>query len=151
VIDLSTIEARKQLVAKYAIPLGVPVDLACAVAHHESGWSMWAMRYEPAFYSHYIQPLVNTNQVRTATEATARATSYGLFQCMGQTAREAGFAGKYLTQLCDPDVGVEYGIKKLKQCLDKNSGDERAALLSYNGGSDPQYPDLVLQWLNTYQ
>jgi soluble lytic murein transglycosylase-like protein len=72
-------------------------------------------------------------------------------QIMGETARELGFKGTYLTELCDPIVGLEYGCRKLGACIEKHPGDTRAALLAYNGGSNPAYPDLVLRLLPKYQ
>lgn len=150
-MDLSTIEARKQLASKYAAKYAIDPALLCAVVHHESSWNTWASRYEPMFYDKYITPLIDKGEVHTATEANARATSYGLLQIMGQVARERGFAGKFLTELCDPEVCLEYGCRKLKMALDHHPGNVRAALLEWNGGGDQQYPDLVLQFLKTYQ
>lgn len=148
--DLSTIEARKQLAAKHAAPYGLDVALVCAVAHHESGWYPFADRHEPAFYDRYIQPLINQGKVRNITEAKNRATSYGLMQVMGQVARELGCTARSLVELTDPDLGIEFGCKKLKECIDKHPSDQRAALLAYNGGGDPGYPDLVLKWYRAY-
>jgi soluble lytic murein transglycosylase-like protein len=122
--------------------------LVCAVADHESGgWNPWAIRYEPAFEKKYDP----ADPVKLPTEHYSRAFSFGLMQIMGETARELGFAGPYITQLCSPDVGLEYGCRKLKRCVDAHPGDTRAALLAYNGGSNPQYPDLVLQLIKQYQ
>lgn len=149
-IDLSTIEARKAIVSKWASRCGLDLALVCSVCEHESSWNTWSCRYEPAFYSKYIQPMIDTGFVRTITEAQSRSTSYGLMQVMGQVAREHGFAGKYLTELCDPDVGVDYGCRKLQKCSQNNT-DIRKMLLAYNGGGDPNYPDLVLQFMSKYQ
>ena len=121
--------------------------LVCAVCEHESGgWNPWAIRFEPAFFDRYVVPM-HLNP----TEGYARAFSYGLMQVMGQTAREFGFKDRYLTELCDPLVGVDYGCKKLSHCLEISKGDIRAALLKYNGGSNLQYPDLVLPLMEKYQ
>lgn len=154
-IDLSTIDARKQLVAKHANKWNVPVDLACAVCEHESTWNTWAVRFEPAFEARYIKPAIPSSP--TTLELT-KAMSFGLMQIMAQTAIELGFQGRYMTELCDPDVGVEYGCIKLHKCLSihpptkDNDGnpDYSTALLAYNGGSDPKYPGLVLQFLEKY-
>lgn len=127
---------------------GLDPALVCAVCHHESAnWKQWAIRYEPAFYTVYIEKMVGLS----ATEKTARAFSYGLMQIMGQTAREFGFAGDFLTELLDPIQGLEYGCRKLARCMERSNGDVRAALLQYNGGSDKSYPDKVLAHLEAYQ
>jgi soluble lytic murein transglycosylase-like protein len=149
-IDLSTIDARKALAGKWATVHGLDPALVAAVATHESSWNVWAVRYEPGFFSRYIQPLLNNGTVKTLTDATMRSTSFGLMQIMGQTAREKGFTGSFLTQLCDPDVGMDYGCRKLAKCTTDHPNDVRGALLAYNGGSDPQYPDLVLQFISNY-
>lgn len=120
---------------------GIDPSLVLAVATHESSLNPWAVRYEPAFYTRYIQSMTGL----TDTEKTMRATSFGLMQVMGQVAREKGFSEKYLTALCEPISGLTYGCKKLKECLDHTKNDVRAALLRYNGGADPHYPDLVLK------
>lgn len=148
--DIGTLEARLALTRKYSAKYGLDPCLVAAVADHESSWNPWAMRYEPLFFARYIQPLVNAGTVRTMTEAMGRSTSYGLMQIMGQVAREFGFAGKFLTELCDPDVGMEYGCKKLKHCMEA-MGNVREALLAYNGGGCKEYPDLVMPLTAKYQ
>jgi soluble lytic murein transglycosylase-like protein len=135
----AVIETRRALAAKYAAKYGISTELVCAVIEQESGWCQWAYRYEPKFYDHYILPLQVSEQV-----GRFRATSWGLMQLMGQTAREFGFLGQFMCELCDPDVGLDYGCKKLKQCLDDAGGDEAKALLKWNGGSNLDYPHQVL-------
>jgi len=149
--DLSTIEARKQLGAKWGAVHSLDPALVCAVATLESSWNPWAVRYEPAFLTKYIQPLLNNGTVKTMTEATMRSSSFGLMQILGQVARENGFTGQFLTELCDPDVGMDFGCRKLAKCVQNHPNDQRGALLAYNGGGNPQYADLVLQYLASYQ
>jgi soluble lytic murein transglycosylase-like protein len=121
--------------------------LVCALCEHESGgWNPWAIRYEPAFYLRYVKPM-GLNE----TEAHARSFSYGLGQVMGQTARELGFNGKYLTELLDPAINLNFTCKKLSICLRNAKNDVRAALLKYNGGGNLGYPDLVLRHVQKYQ
>lgn len=138
-----------QFLAKQAAQAhGIDPALVCSVCHHESdNWNQWAVRYEPAFYSVYIEKMVGLSN----TEKTMRATSFGLMQIMGQTAREFGFEGTWLTQLCDPIQGLEYGCRKLARCLDRSNSDVRAALLLYNGGADKTYPDKVLAFMPRYK
>jgi soluble lytic murein transglycosylase-like protein len=78
------------------------------------------------------------------TEKQMRACSFGLMQIMGQTAREYGFTGTFLTELCDPDSGVKLGCTKLKRELDRHNGYVTGALLAYNGGGDANYPVRVM-------
>lgn len=125
---------------------GVDPALACAVAEQESGWNVWAYRYEPAFYRRYVVPLN-----LPISEAIARGTSWGLFQVMGQVARERGFTQKFLSSLCDPDFGIPVGIQFLKHCLDISAADQTKALLRWNGGSNPNYAAEVLARVSKYQ
>jgi soluble lytic murein transglycosylase-like protein len=124
-----------------ALNMGINPALVLKICATESSWNPWAIRYEPGFYSRYIEKMTGL----TDTEKTMRATSFGLMQVMGQVAREKGFDGKFLVELCDPLNGVTYGCKKLKECLDREKGDVRSALLRYNGGGDPHYPDRVFE------
>lgn len=130
-----------------AMNAGLPVELVCAVCEQESGWNVWAVRYEPGFYARYISSMKGLG----ATEMTMRATSFGLMQVMGQTAREFGFDAAYLTELCDPATGLRYGCKKLSREMDKANGSMAAALLGYNGGGDTAYPAQVMARMEKYK
>lgn len=124
--------------------------LVCALCEHESeGWNTWAMRYEPAFFQKYVAPLYAASKI-SATEAYARSFSYGLGQVMGQTARELGFANEFLSELCDPPVGLEYACRKLAKAMELAHGDITAGLLRYNGGGNPNYANLVLPLMPKY-
>lgn len=125
-------------------------DLVCAVCEQESNWNPWAMRYEPAFFERYISPLVDSRAV-SATEASSRAFSWGLMQVMGQVAREQGFAGAALAELCDPAVGLEIGCGVLARKLAVAKGDVERALLLWNGGSDENYPPQVMARMEKYK
>ncbi len=130
----------ENIAVKVAIDKGIDPALVCAVCAHESGgWDQHAFRYEPAFYSRYIEKMAGLSE----TEKHLRASSMGLMQVMGQVAREFGFDEKNLATLLDPYNSIIWGCKKLKRCLDKNGGNTQAALLEYNGGGNANYPDLV--------
>lgn len=139
-MDLTTNDARFALAGKYAAKYTLDPATVAAVCEQESGWVPWAMRYEPAFYERYIVPL----HLVDPTEAQARAFSYGLMQVMGQVAREQGFTGRFLTQLCDPDIGVEVGCRKLQKCFALYPSNPEVALLHYNGGGNELYGKQVL-------
>lgn len=134
---------------------GLPPELVCAVCEQESGdrnpdpvtghenWDPWAIRYEPAFYRHYIQLMLVRGELRDETEARARAFSWGLMQVMGQTARENGYTG-HMAGLCDPKTGTAMGCRVLAQKLAEARGNTKYGLLLWNGGSNPLYPEQVL-------
>jgi len=96
----------------------------------ESSWKTYATREEPAFYNRYIK-----DDYAGRREAWQLAMSWGLLQVMGATAREMGFEGKYLSQLCaEPALGLFFGIKYLRHQKERGDGTWSQALAAYNGG-----------------
>jgi len=127
-------------------------ELVCAVCEQESNWTPWAMRYEPGFFARYVAPAyASSPHPWTITEAQARATSWGLMQVMGQVAREFGFKGAFLTELCDPAAGLEIGCLVLAAKLAAADGNVEKALLLWNGGGNAQYPEQVLARAEKYK
>jgi soluble lytic murein transglycosylase-like protein len=124
--------------------------LVCAVIEQESNWNPWSMRYEPAFFSKYVAALYTNNQV-SASEAYARAMSWGLMQVMGQVARENGVNFTYLSALCDPEAGISVGCTVLVKKLEAEKNDVIKGLLRWNGGTNPNYAAQVLARMKTYQ
>lgn len=145
--------------AKYAVPItnaatkyGLDILLVEAIVLVESGGNPWAMRFEPKWkwwvrwdtgapYKGYLFLIPAPPGVSRRTEQAGQATSFGLMQIMGGVAREIGFRGQFLTELCDPIVGLDYGCKFLKRVLDMKGGDVEKALVRWNGSS--QYPAKV--------
>lgn len=154
-----------------ALNAGLEPSLVMAVCEHESSWNPYAWNPEPAY--RYMWNVKTRQPFRTLTVAEissatpppdfhslagdrdnewwGQRASWGLMQIMGAVARERGFAGLYLPELTDPLVGLPPACRELKWCLDHEKGDVRAGLLRFNGGGDPKYPDLVLQFLPKYQ
>jgi soluble lytic murein transglycosylase-like protein len=124
--------------------------LVCAVIEQESNWNPWAVRYETDFFTRYVRSPYLAGKF-AITEAQTRTMSYGLMQVMGEVARELGFDGEFLTELCDPRVGVEFGCRLLARRLAASRGVVVEALLGYNGGADHAYPGRVLARVPTYQ
>lgn len=137
------VQLTKETAKKYAIE----PSLFCAVVEQESDWNVWAVRFEPLFEKRYIHPALPD---APTTEEMTRAMSYGLCQLMGQVARELGFGGKYLSELCDPFVNLQYGCKHFSNKLKSHNFDIRRALLGWNGGGNLQYPDQVLERVHKY-
>jgi Transglycosylase SLT domain len=137
---------------------GIGRPLVCAVCEEESGkrdapnggketWDPNAIRFEPAFESKYIKP---SNPNMPTTEELTKAVSFGLMQIMGEVARERGFTGKFLTGLCDPDTGLEFGCRQLRACIDAANSDPNETLLRWNGGADLFYPTRVMDRMAKY-
>ena len=138
-----------ELARRVATAHGLEPALVCAVIEQESAWNPWAVRYEPGFLSRYVAPLYTAGKL-SATEAYTRSMSWGLMQVMGQVAREFGFAGTSLPELCDPATGIELGCLILAARLARARDDVSAALLAWNGGANPNYPAEVLSRTRNY-
>lgn len=141
-----SVQGLMSLARQKAEKFGVDGDLICALVEQESNWNPYAMRYEPAFYSRYVQPQGGLG----TTEMTSRATSWGLMQVMGQVARELGFSGPFLSALCDPEIGLEWGCRKFSIVMGKTGNHVDAALQCYNGGSNALYAQQVKSRIATY-
>jgi soluble lytic murein transglycosylase-like protein len=130
--------------------------LVCAICEQESAWNPWAIRYEPAFFTHYVAPQLAVGKI-SSTEAQARAFSWGLMQVMGQVAREHGFGAASstnaspLAQLCDPACGLEIGCIVFAAKLAVAHGDATRALQLWNGGGNPNYAAEVLARMGKYR
>lgn len=125
-------------------------EVMCAIAEQESAWNPWAIRYEPAFYEHYVAPLLKSGEVKSPTEATARAISWGLFQTMGQSVREIGFIAP-MASLCEPATSAIWGCKLFTVKLQHAGGNLEKALALWNGGGAPLYPSQVLARVDKYK
>jgi soluble lytic murein transglycosylase-like protein len=125
-------------------------ELVCAIVEQESSWNRWAVRYEQAFYDRYVAPAIARGALRDETEARARAFSWGLMQVMGQVARENGFSATSLAALCDPAAGLDLGCRVFAAKLAAAEGNVTRALLLWNGGANPSYPDAVLMRTQRY-
>jgi soluble lytic murein transglycosylase-like protein len=129
--------------------------LVCAICEQESAWNPWAIRYEPAFFAHYVAPQLEAGKISN-TEAQARAFSWGLMQVMGQVAREHNFGAALpsacdtLAQLCDPACGLEVGCTVFAAKLTAAHGDATRALQLWNGGGNPNYAAEVLARVARY-
>jgi soluble lytic murein transglycosylase-like protein len=137
------------LARRIACEHGLEPALVCAVIEQESAWNPWAVRYEPGFLSRYVAPLYTAGKL-SATEAYTRSMSWGLMQVMGQVARENGFSQPSLAELCDPNIGIEFGCRILAVRMARAKGDARAALLAWNGGANLNYPAEALARKRNY-
>lgn len=125
-------------------------ELVCALIERESTWRPWAMRFEPSFFQTYCLGMFTNGKI-DVSEAYARAISWGLMQIMGQSAREQGFQGQFLPELCDPATGIEFGCRLLKRKIARARGDVAAGLLLWNGGGNPSYATDVLALAAKYK
>lgn len=150
-----------EIIRKEAANSLVPVELIAAVIVQESRGVTTATRYEPAFYETYLRTktrsqlsgwLPSVGELPSFdTEKKDRATSYGLMQVMGDTARWCAKLApdgtdpldprRYIASLTIPEIGIACGAKVLAYCLylerATTDPDEkiRRALSRYNSGS----------------
>ena len=126
------------------------------ICQTESAMNPYAIRYEPGFFKRYIESndmvLKQAQKIKgvsTLTELRMRAVSFGLMQVMGQTARERGFDKTFLTDLCKPWIGVEYGCRIFNIKLRKYEV-LSMAISAYNAGkpveSNQAYVNKVLRY-----
>ena len=130
----------QEVIEKYAEMYDIPQKLLEAIIETESANNKWAIRYED-HYRWLFRPnyYASQNIISLDTEKEAQKTSWGLMQIMGAVARERGFDGAYLSELCKPEVGIKYGSKHLKMHY-KKYDNWKDAVASYNAGS-PRHKD----------
>lgn len=114
---------------------GLDPAVVAGVVDTESGWNTWAIRYEPAY--RWLYPsrrrVTHPHGVSTQTEIAQQKTSWGLLQVMGAVARELGYQEPFLSGLCMPALGLEYGCKHLANLVSRY-GTINRALAAYNAG-----------------
>ena len=133
----------------YCSQYNLDVPLMYLVAIAESGGNPWAYRYEAKYYDVLTRKNIPEKHVYPPTllsERVGRATSWGLFQIMGQTAREHGFKHQYLTVLLDKKINIEMACKIFAAKLLLAKGEIHKALTYWNGS--PQYADRILTLYN---
>lgn len=132
----------------------IPLGLALAVTEQESSFDPWAWNPEPKY--RYLWNVLTNKPFRKLTAAEdaseippvdfrayrgvpidaewwGQQASWGPMQVMGAVARECGFQGRFLSQLCDPSVGIELGCQHLGKQL-RRFKDPFPALEAWNGG-----------------
>ena len=137
-----------------ATALGLEPRIVAGLITIESGANPWAWNPEPKYRYMWDVKLNRPFRALSNVELDAKfpphdfhsllgdpdnewwgqQASWGLMQVMGAVAREMGFVGPYLTELCDPMKNLTIGCKHLKQLFDWSHGTVEQALAAYNGG-----------------
>lgn len=143
------------LAANFGRMYKIDPALLLALIMVESSGRTFATRFEPHVSPSYLSMLSTFAQatgVSVETERMQQATSWGLLQVMGFTARELGHRG-LLPELCQSEVGLELGCKYLKKQQAKFGkpkdgvlGWDEAVVASYNAGSPRHNP--LGKWKN---
>lgn len=108
---------------------GLDPKVVEAICYVESSGLTSAYRNEPGFWRRYMQDKPEWKHANPARVSS----SYGLMQCMFPVACELGYAGPP-EQLFVPEIGLEWGCRKLKSLLMWSGGNLDQALAAYNGG-----------------
>lgn len=135
---------------------GLDPYLVAAVCLRESNGNTWAIRVEferekegMSWWNRWrylLDPLKYAREIlsTTETEIIAQSTSFGLLQVMGTVAREYGFKG-WLTQLCEPSVGLEFGCRHLSAKVKKYGLED--GISAYNAGSPTNQNHSYVEWI----
>lgn len=118
---------------------GLDPALVAGICQKESSWDPSAIRFEPEY--RWLWPkrenIYKPNGVSAATEVAQQKMSWGLMQVMGAVARERGCRLPFLTALCTPMIGIEFGCLHLAWLSQRYTG---ADLISaYNAGRPVDY------------
>lgn len=131
---------------------GLDPYLIMAIIEQESGYDQYARRLEQGFFRRYTEP-ANMDEV----SEVLLAVSWGLMQTMGESLRALGLFGDdaavnstvsamVLTRyLNDPKEQIQRGCQWYQKKLTAAGGNIRLALLKWNGGGNPLYPDEVFR------
>ena len=93
-------------------------------------------------------------QVPSDSSFVAGRTVVHNCQVMGANAREHGFRGVFFTDLCEPEIGLEFGCRFLAKLLSRNSVED--AVSAYNWGHPSTqnfetYVQPVMRWAAGYK
>lgn len=137
-------DVLSEIIASTSSAFLVDPILVRAICIKESGLISWRTRFEPA-WRYFVTPESFAGQlgITPETEKVHQQTSWGLMQLMGSVAREIGFDG-HLTQLCDPEVGVHFGVKKIME-IQKRYQSLDDIIAAYNAGTAIKHGD---QYMN---
>jgi hypothetical protein len=153
----SEFDARIQTIAHEA---DVPMTLVKAIVWQESDGRPYAFNPEPRYRYLWDNRLRKPFRPLTSIEGSSeipppdfvavdrdvdrdaewwgQQMSWGLMQVMGAVAREYGFAGDFLSELCVPAVGLEYGCRHLAHLHRRFGPDWAPVIAAYNAGSPRQ-------------
>jgi soluble lytic murein transglycosylase-like protein len=144
------------IIETVAREFSVEPDILAAIILQESSGRFDACRLENGFYRKYLEQKEESELVgyipgrlTLLEEKLLRSISYGLMQLMGNTAREMGFTSDDWQDLFDPMINIRLGAKYFSKLLKSEDGDTRKALLRWNGGGDPYYPERVFKRIET--
>lgn len=158
---MSKKEILRQLIHRICRERRIDPILVEAIVWQESNYNPYAVRFEKEYYENNsrnetIKCLKKYNPhlsilCSVHTERMSWATSWGLMQVLGETARRLGFIGAFMAGLCDPSEGIEWGIRYLQKQITRYDSDVIKAISAYNAGKtwdDPLQHEYVQDVIN---
>lgn len=161
----------EQLADNAAVVAGLDPALVKAIIEQESSWESWAWNPEPRYrFLMNVRlwiPFRSLTPEERASEIPppdfpvlmgdrdqewwGQQASWGLMQIIGGVARECGFKGPYLPELLNPEINLRFGCRHLIKKLKAAGQDVIKALLAWNGGGNPNYPQEVVARMSHYR
>jgi hypothetical protein len=103
-----------------------------AIITKESGWNIFAVRYEPNYPYLYRPEKFVGPLISPATEMATQKMSFGLGQVMGAVYREQQGKG-FIAELFIPEINIKHMAIKLAE-LKRRVGVAEYVFAGYNGG-----------------
>jgi len=148
-------DLRRPVVEGVALRHDLEPALVAAFCQKESSWDAHAFNPEPQYI--YLWDVQKAAPFRALTAAEIASekppadwpaprgiprdaewwlqqASIGIMQTMGGVARELGFSGRSLLELCEYEIGLEYGCRKLV-ALTRRHGTPEDVAAAYNSGA----------------
>ena len=134
VTDMSeTMKVPVVLIERISLEHGINHKLFHALILCESGGNKYATQYQPNYrYFYKVYEFSKKLSITYVTEKVFQASSHGLVQIMGSSARELGFKG-YPFQLYDTETNLRYGAKFIAN-LKKRYQNQNDLISAYNQG-----------------
>ena len=132
----------ENIINRYCQQYKVPKSLVMAIIQVMSKWNRYKItikRLAQLAIKKKIKEAKRTLPI-TQIELLSRAINWGLMQINGQEARDMGFDGKYLTELCEPAVNIELGCKKINNLFQKYKN-HLDVIASYIQGHNKRKPN----------
>lgn len=140
----------KPIVKRFGCAHSIDELLIYAIILKETSGNTWKTRFEPVYFeknkTHLHGTYAKKLVISSETERVHQCMSWGLMQIMGVVAREMGYDDD-LTKLLIPEVGIEWGVKKLDKLLVLHRNTD-LAVSAYNHGS-PVENDPYVRDVNT--
>ena len=113
-----------------------PAVVIALIREHSKGYSHRA-HIDPGFKLLFFpRRYADALRISFETEETFQSTTWGILGVYGYDARAMGF-GNFLSQLCDPNIGLYWGCLRLSRLLLENENNLWRAVSLYPSNRKP--------------